>query len=125
MKAEEVEAVEQLSRDETQRFCEQPSAPAPERQTIPFTELPEDTSASSTAQEWNFYRREVGQLLAEGHEGKWVLIKGGQIIGIWDTRDEAKAVALERYSLQPVLIQQVLSRMPVLRGPTFFRLWRS
>ena len=46
------------------------------------------------SQEWNFYRREVGRLLAEGQEGSWLLIKGDDIIGIWDTQEEAEAVAL-------------------------------
>jgi hypothetical protein len=37
----------------------------------------------------------VPQLLADGHESRWVLIKGEEIIGIWDTEEEARAVALQ------------------------------
>jgi hypothetical protein len=125
MTGEERELIERLCGDEMQRLrTELPSA-APQPQTIPYTELPEDTSQGPGAAEWNHYRREVGRLLAQGHEGKWVLIKGEEVIGIWQSRNEAKAVALERYLMQPVLIRQVLSREPLLRGPTFRRLCPS
>jgi hypothetical protein len=87
----------------------------PQRQTIHYTELPEDASESPIAREWNLYRREVGRLLAEGHEGKWLLVKGDAIIGIFDTEDEARAIALQKYLMEPCLIQQVRSREPLVR----------
>jgi hypothetical protein len=96
-----------------------------ERATIEYTELPEDKSDSSTAREWNCYRREAGRLLADGREGQWVLIKGEEVVGIWATREEAKKVAVERYLMQAVLIRQVLRREPILRGPTLLRQCRS
>jgi hypothetical protein len=83
--------------------------------TIPWTELPEDKSGRPNSTEWNFYRREVGRLLAEGHEGKWVLIKGEEIIGMWDREDVAFAAARERYLFQPCLVKQVLVAEPLLR----------
>ena len=83
--------------------------------TIPWNELPEDTSGKPGSVEWNFYRREVGRLLAEGHEGRWVLIKDEQVVGVWDTREDAFAVASERYFGQPCLVHQVLSAEPLLR----------
>ena len=47
-----------------------------ERKTaIHWTELPEDTSGGPLATESNVYRREIGRLLAEGHEGRWVFIR--------------------------------------------------
>jgi hypothetical protein len=83
--------------------------------TIPYTELPDGKPDSPINQEWNFYRREVGRLLAEGQEGRWLLIKGEYIVGIWDTREEASAVARQRYLMQPCLIHQIRSREPLLR----------
>ncbi len=100
-------------------------APQVERPTIPHSELPVDLSDSPIAIEWNFYRHEVGRLLAEGQEGKWVLIKGEKIIGIWDTEQRAYEAALKEYLLQPVLIRQILAKESVLRGPTSFRSCRS
>jgi hypothetical protein len=93
-----------------------------DRPTIHWSELPEDTRNDEHARDWNFYRREVGRLLAEGHEGRWVLIKGEQIIGMWDTREEAFAVADKRYLMQHYLVHQIQTREPLLRTPTF--MWR-
>ena len=87
--------------------------------TIHYTELPEDTSGKLLATEWNFYRREVRRLLAEGHEGRWVLIKGEQIIGIWDEEQNADAVAREQFPQQPALVHQIVTEEPVFRGPNF------
>jgi hypothetical protein len=115
---------EKLLRNAVERFRNQPKPPT-ERPTIHYSELPEDTSDSPIAGEWNYYRREAGRLLAEGYEGQWVLLKGEKIIGIWATQEEAYEVALQKYPMQPVLIHQVLTREPVLRGPTFLRPCRS
>jgi hypothetical protein len=94
--------------------------PPHEPPTIPYTELPDTKPDSPLYREWNYYRREVGRLLAEGQEGRFVLIKGEEVIGIWNTEEEARAVALQKYLMQPCLIHQVRSREPVLRGPTRF-----
>ena len=65
--------------------------------TIHFSTLP-DGKHGSNNQDWNVYRREVGRLLAEGNEGRWVLIQGEEIVGIWDTEVEAEVVRLERFA---------------------------
>jgi hypothetical protein len=91
-----------------------PSLP-PAARSIPFTEIAEDTSGGPLATEWNFYRREVGRLLAEGHENRWLLIRGEQIVGMWDTEEEADRVRLDRYSWESILLKQVLTREPVYR----------
>jgi hypothetical protein len=75
--------------------------------TIHYSELPDTEPGSKIAQEWDTYRREVGRLLAEGNEGRWVLIKGDQIVGLYETRDEASVAGAQRFLLQPHLIQQV------------------
>jgi hypothetical protein len=87
----------------------------PERPTIHYTQLPDGPPDSPIATEWSCYRRIIGRLLAEGHEGKWLLIKNEEIVGIWDTEAEADTVRLERFLGQPVLIKQVLAREPILR----------
>lgn len=118
--------VDQMFREALERHQEQartnPPPPPPDPPTIHFTELPDAQPDSQIYQEWNHYRREVARLLAEGQEGRWVLIKGDEIIGIWETKQEAYTVALEKYLMQPCLIQQILSREPLVRGP--LRFWR-
>ena len=94
-----------------------------QRRTIHWTELPEGTGP--LAAESNCYRREVGRLLAEGQEGRWVLIKGDQIIGIWNTREEAFAVASNRFFRQAVLVKQILEWEPLLRLPLRWYLWHN
>jgi hypothetical protein len=58
--------------------------------------------------EWNLFRRELPRLLAEGHEGRWILIKGEEIIGLFDTDAEARGVGVRRFGLASMLLQQVL-----------------
>jgi hypothetical protein len=65
--------------------------------TIHYTELPPGPPNKPPDVEWECYRREVGRLLAEGHEGRWVLIKGEEIIGLFDTREAAMAEGYKRY----------------------------
>src|SRR5215472_9219852 len=91
--------------------------------TIPWTELPPANPDSPLAAEWETYRREVGRLLAEGQEGKSALIKGDQIIAIYETWDKARTVGL-KYLMQPHMVHPILSREPVIRGP-LFRFLRS
>src|SRR5262249_36068817 len=95
------------------------------KREIHWTELPEDTSDGPLATENNVYRREIGRLLAEGHEAKWVLIKGEEIIGIYNTRAEAYSVADSRFALQPVFVKQILEWEPLLRLPTRWYLWHN
>ena len=127
MNDEKLDLIERLQQAERLRLCQNPPRPLPprERPTIHWTDLPEDASGGPLATEWNVYRKQVGRLLAEGHEGRWVLIKGEEIIGIWDTENEADQVRLQRFLMQPVLFQQIREREPILRGGGYHRPWRS
>jgi hypothetical protein len=91
------------------------AAPVPEAADDPLHATARRPPDSPLTTEWNFYRRIIGRLLAEGHEGKWLLIKNEEIVGIWDTEAEANTVRLERFLMQPVLMKQILSQEPVLR----------
>jgi hypothetical protein len=117
--------VEQVHRQALDQSPKQPASPPLEAQSLEFTQLPEAKPDSPLYHEWNFYRGQVRRLLAEGHEGQFVLIKGEQIIGMWGTRAEAKAVALQKYLMQPCLIQQVRSREPIVRMSARFWGWQS
>lgn len=87
------------------------------KSVIHWTELPEETEPGGNAVEWNFYRREVGRLLVEGHDNRWVLVKGEHVVGIWDTQAEALADARTRFLSQPVLVKQILEWEPLVRVP--------
>jgi hypothetical protein len=58
------------------------------------------------------YRREVVRLLAEGHAGRHVLIKGDEVVSIWDTQRDALQAACEKYGLEPFAVIKVDARDP-------------
>jgi hypothetical protein len=117
MTPNEDDLVVRTHREAVERMRREGVSPLPPYKppTIHYSELPAAGPDDPLSVEWNFYRREVGRLLAEGLEGKWLLIKKEEIIGIWDTQGEADAVRLERFLMQPVLMKQVLAREPFLR----------
>ena len=92
--------------------------PPVEPPTIHYSELPEAKPDSPLYREWEFYRQEAVRLLAEGNAGRHVLIKDAQIIGIWDTHDEAAAAGYQRFLGQPFLVHQIQERERVLRCVT-------
>jgi hypothetical protein len=91
---------------------------------IHYSELRPLESGHPLYEEWELYRREVARLIAGGQEGKHVLIRGDQIIGIWDARDEANQEGLRRYLLQPYLVHQIRLHERVYRTG-FNRLCRT
>ena len=124
MKEDGHELVARIHREAWERYRQQPPPPPPEPPTIHYTELPPAIPGSEIAEEWETYRREVGRLLAEGNEGRYVLIKYGQVIGIWETREEAMATAYQKFQLQPFLVHQIQERERIYRIG-FNRLCRS
>ena len=94
-------------------------------QTIPYSDLPLAQAGSALAAEWNTYRREVQRLLAEGSEGKYALIKGDQIVGVFDSWDAARQAGLAQFLLAPRVDQRPfgafddgnLSSTRLLRSP--------
>jgi hypothetical protein len=83
--------------------------------------LPDMRPDSPLSTEWNVYRRERERLLAEGHEGRWVLIKGEEIIGLFDTRMEAREAGLTRLGRTDMLVHQVLRQEPIIRAGNWWR----
>jgi hypothetical protein len=106
--------VEAMHREAVERVRGQPLPPV-EAPTIHYTELPEASPDSPLHQAWETYRREVGRLLAEGQEGKFVLIKDVDVIGLFETWRAAREAGLQRYLLSPFLVHQVQTREPILR----------
>jgi hypothetical protein len=107
--------IEQLRREELRRLQLAPRSTVAQA-TVHCTELPPDTFGGVLAREWNFYIRSVAQLVAAGHEGRWVLIHGEAIVGLWNSEEEANGFRLHKFAMQPVLMKQICLREPVLRG---------
>ena|SRR5947209_8349937 len=85
------------------------------RSTVHHSELPAAQAGAILSEEWDSYRREVARLLAEGHEGKFALIKGAQIVALHASWDTARADGLQRYFPEPFLVQQVCAVESALR----------
>jgi len=54
------------------------------------------------------YLRELPRLLAEGQEGRHALIKGDQVLSVWDTSEDAYQAGRERFGIGvPFLAQPI------------------
>jgi hypothetical protein len=82
---------------------------------VPYTQLPTAKPGEELGSEWNTYCREVGRLLAEGQEDRFVLIKGETILGLYDSWHAARRAGLERFLLEPFLVHQIRTREPILQ----------
>src|SRR5262245_43436526 len=60
--------------------------------------------------EINTYRRELPRLLAEEEEGRVVLIKGDEVIAVWDTFADAYQAGRLLYGFEVFLAQPIESR---------------
>jgi hypothetical protein len=54
------------------------------------------------------YDRHKAELVGS-HEGKFVLIHGEEIAGIWDTYQDALAAGYKQFGLQPFFVKQILA----------------
>ena len=52
------------------------------------------------------FERHKHQLIAE-HEGKYVLIHGNEVAGVWDTYADALKAGYDRFGLEPFLVKQI------------------
>ncbi|HEV3237062.1 MAG TPA: hypothetical protein VGZ25_08745, partial [Gemmataceae bacterium] len=50
------------------------------------------------------------RLLAEGHENRHIVIKGTEILGIWDTHEDAFEAAGERFGFNGPFLNQKIDR---------------
>jgi len=72
-------------------------------------------------EEWEVYRREVGRLIADGNEGKFCLISGGCVVGIYDREDVAQCTGYHILHPSRFLVHQIAEREPAYRMLHLFR----
>ena len=51
------------------------------------------------------YQKKRHELLA--HQGKYVLIHGDDLAGIWDSYEDALKVGYDKFGLKPFLVKQI------------------
>jgi hypothetical protein len=109
------ELVEQVHREVADGRLRLPPRPVGSARGIPYTQLPAAKPGEALAEEWDTYRREVGRLLADGQDGRYVLIKGQDIIGIFETFDAAHWAGAQRYLGEPFFVHPIRAEEPYLR----------
>ena len=57
--------------------------------------------------EWKTFKREASRLIGDGHRGRFVIIKGDQLVSIWDTLRDAVQAGAERLGHVPFLVQEI------------------
>jgi hypothetical protein len=68
---------------------------------------------ATLARELVTFRDKLDEML-DGHEGDFVVIKDGEIIGYHADRDDALRAVFERFGTEPALIKRVLEREPLV-----------
>ena len=64
---------------------------------------------------------ELRSSLEQNHMGKFVVIRDGKLIGVWDTLDSAAKEAVVRFGRGPYLIRQVGVVPPPMPASVMFR----
>lgn len=65
-------------------------------------------------EELETYKTRRDELLRD--EGKWVLIRGNRIVGIWHTFGKALAAGYKEFGIvEPFLVKQILAVEPIHR----------
>lgn len=67
-------------------------------------------------QEQAYFDAIRARLLAE-HPGKFALIRGSELIGTFDSEENAYVAGLERFGNTPFLVKQILPEDPVAHLP--------
>jgi hypothetical protein len=80
-----------------------------------YTQVPDPPPDDTFAKEWAAYKREMPRWLAEGQQGRFVLIKGDEVIGLWDTFREAVDTGRERFGMVPFMVHEIQEWEPVYR----------
>lgn len=53
------------------------------------------------------YRRELPRLLERGQEGKFALIKGKEVVSVWDTFSDAMQAGCDKFGMDTFLAQPI------------------
>src|SRR5437899_47762 len=73
----------------------------------PVCGVPDIPDGQPLAEEWQTFRRELSRLIANGHKGRFALVKGGRVDSVWDTQRDALQAGQERFPGETFLVQEV------------------
>ena len=88
-------------------------APAAETQS-PAAPAPRVNITASGREALKLYEREIATylralpgLLEEGNMGRHALVKGDEILSVWDTQGDAIQAGRERFGLDPIFVKTI------------------
>jgi hypothetical protein len=70
-------------------------------------QVPDPPAGAPFADEWKTFKREVYRLMCAGNKGRFALIKGSEVVSVWDTLTDATQAGRERFGEQPFFVQEV------------------
>jgi hypothetical protein len=79
-------------------------------------QMPDPPADQPFAEEWKTFKREVYRLMCAGNKGRFALIKGQQVISVWDTQNDAIQAGREHFGQQPFFVQEVQLYVKSLRS---------
>jgi len=115
-----VKAIHQAEIDRLWATGQLPLQP-PDSATVHYTELPMLPPNNTFFHEWQTYRRDVANLIGDGFEGKWVVIKDGEIQGVFEDWKLGYLFGLDRNKQQTFLLHQIRTDEPIDRLNRYLR----
>lgn len=79
-------------------------------------QIPDPPDDQPFAEEWKTFKREVYRLLVAGNRGQFALIKGKQVVSVWDTRNDAIQAGREHFGQQPFFVQEIQLYVKTIRA---------
>ena len=70
--------------------------------------LPE--SVKPLEREIRTYYRELPRLIADGHEGRYALIRDEELLSVWDTLEDAVTAGHDKFGFERFMTQKIRSR---------------
>jgi len=89
---------------------------------VPGPILGDVTPDRSAEREWATFCREYPRLVAEGHKGRWALVRGESLVGVFDSEDEAFDAGYEQFGLNSFMVQPITTEERPVRT-VWSRLW--
>jgi hypothetical protein len=66
---------------------------------------PKRAAAMALEKELATYQKRLAELLP--NEGKYVLIRGDEIAGVWDTYEDALQSGYQKFNLEPFMVKRI------------------
>jgi hypothetical protein len=80
-------------------------------------DIPDFPPDDPFAAEWKTYKREVARLLAEGHQGRFALVKGDDVVSTWDTWRDACQAGDEKFGHGSFMVHEIQEFERPIRTP--------